>query len=372
MPTDYYELLGVSRHASADEIRSAYRQRARALHPDANPGDVDAEARFKELARAYETLSDPERRRRYDTFGTDDAVADPFGGAGLGDIFDAFFGGGQPVRRPVSGPGSSAGRRRPRDVGTDRPRASGVRGRGFHRGAHRGRLRDVRGHRAAPRHPLERCTECDGRGQVRRVRQSILGQMVTAGPCPRCHGLGEIITSACPDCRGEGRRSEEHLHGRHPRRRRRRLHPPLSGRGAAAPVAVRRRPLRAPAGARPTTASSRQGNDLVHRAAPARDPGRPRRPPRYETLDGTEDLVIPRGTQPGEVFRLRGRGSPTSRAGAAATCWCRWSSTRPPTSPRRRRTCCVGSPRCGARHADRPRPADASGFKYRAGPLRLP
>src|SRR4051794_25567636 len=97
MASDYYELLGVARNASDADIKRAYRQLARKHHPDANPHDPNAEARFKEVARAYETLCDPQRRANYDRFGADGpagAASDPFGGGGLGDIFEAFFGGG--------------------------------------------------------------------------------------------------------------------------------------------------------------------------------------------------------------------------------------------------------------------------------------
>src|SRR5688500_5247715 len=103
MAADYYELLGVDSRASQEDIKRAYRRLARQLHPDANPGDPEAEARFKEVAQAYEVLSDPERRQRYDMYGPEAAGAaagagDPFGfaGGGLGDLFNAFFGGGSP------------------------------------------------------------------------------------------------------------------------------------------------------------------------------------------------------------------------------------------------------------------------------------
>jgi molecular chaperone DnaJ len=211
--TDYYELLGVSRTASDDELKRAYRQLARELHPDANGGDTAAEERFKQVTIAYETLRDPERRQRYDMFGPD-AVrgsgsgggnpADPFGfGVNLGDIFGTFFG------------GQAAGNARP---GTRRGQDAEMSVDLSLYEAAFGCEREItvnlpvpcdtcEGTGARPGTSPTTCTECRGSGQVQRVRQSFLGQMVTASPCTRCHGLGEIIASPCVDCRGEGRQT---------------------------------------------------------------------------------------------------------------------------------------------------------------------
>lgn len=217
--TDYYELLGVSRSASDDDIKKAYRRLARELHPDANPDDVAAHDRFKEVSVAYETLRDPERRRRYDMFGPDGARAgggggDPFGdqGFGIGDIFDAFFGGqtaggfgGRPRGGPVRGQDMELlveldfedavfGVRQAVNLRAPVPcttcNASG----------------------AKPGSHPQQCSGCGGAGEVRRVRQSLLGQVVTASVCPRCSGAGQEISDPCPDCRGEGRRTDEKVY----------------------------------------------------------------------------------------------------------------------------------------------------------------
>src|SRR5690242_8543619 len=212
---DLYELLGVSRSATADEIKRAYRRRVRELYLDAN-FDPDAENQFKELARAYEVLSDSDQRARYDQFGEagisgaagggGDAF---FGGGGLGDLFDAFFGG---QGNPFGGQRGPAGPPRGQDLevvadltfeqavfGTTQPvtvRTAVA-------------CDDCGASGAAPGTYPATCTECGGAGQVRRVRQSLFGQMVTAGPCPRCGGAGQMITTPCPTCRGEGRRIED-------------------------------------------------------------------------------------------------------------------------------------------------------------------
>ena len=312
---DLYELLGVSRDATPDELKRAYRKLARELHPDTNP-DPSAEERFKEINLAYETLSDPERRQRYDMFGTADGTGqqgfDPFGGGGLGDIFDAFFnGGGSPFGTRGRGP-SGPPRGADLEVALDLTFEEAV----F--GAQRELSLRVpvvcstcTGSGAKEGTEPQTCGECSGTGQVRRVRQSILGQMVTAGPCGRCGGSGQIIADPCPDCRGEGRRTEERTFtvdvpagvdtGSTLR---------LSGRGAAGPRGGANGDLYVHLRVASHPRFERVGYDLVeelHLPMTQAILGAHRA---YETLDGEEDLVVPAGTQTGRVFRLRGRGVP--------------------------------------------------------------
>ena len=215
---DYYALLSVGRNATEDEIKKAYLRLARELHPDRHAGNsAEAEAkeeRFKLVNRAYETLKDPERRRQYDMFGAEgERVGDPFGGfagGGLGDIFDAFFGGG-----PFGGRGPTRRAGPPRGENVE-----GVLEVSFAE-AVLGTQKDVTiraattcetcaGSGARPGTTPVTCTTCNGAGELRRVRQSLLGQMVTSSPCPRCGGTGEEIASPCSDCRGQGRKIEEH------------------------------------------------------------------------------------------------------------------------------------------------------------------
>ncbi len=315
MTTDYYELLGVSRTATPEEIKKAYRRLARELHPDANPDHPGAEGRFKEVAVAYETLIDPERRRRYDRFGPEGASAggDPFGfaGGGLGDIFDAFFGGGGGGRSGRAGPPQGADL----EASVELDFESAVFGSQEEvavRTAVACSTCEATG--AAPRTSAQTCGQCGGAGQVRQVRQSILGQMVTAGPCPVCGGLGQVIERPCPDCRGEGRRIEEKSYTVDI--------PPgvdsgstlrLSGFGAAGPRGGARGDLYVHVRVRPHDRFTRQGDELVHELHVPLTQAALGAHLAYPTLDGVEDLVIPKGTQTGRVFRLRGRGVPHVR-----------------------------------------------------------
>jgi molecular chaperone DnaJ len=311
MATDYYELLGLDRTATTDDIKRAYRALARQLHPDANPGDPSAEARFKEIALAYETLSDPEKRRRYDMYGPDGVAAAGagFGGGGLGDLFDMVFGG-----NPFGGNAASSGP--PRGVDHEvvvdlsfEEAVFGVQAPVNVRTAVACEHCEATG--ASPGSVAETCPDCAGSGQVRRVRQSILGQMVTAVQCSRCGGLGSVIAEPCPVCHGEGRRLEDKTYtvdvpagidtGSTLR---------LAGRGAAGPRGGGLGDLYVHVRVRPHDRYQRQGYDLVHELRLPFTQAALGTVIELETLDGDEDLVIPRGTQTGRLFRLRGRGVP--------------------------------------------------------------
>jgi molecular chaperone DnaJ len=206
MPTtDLYAILEVDHHVSAEDLKKSYRRLARQLHPDANPADAAAEARFKEVSQAYEILSDPERRANYDRFGQDvGAGANPFGGGSVQDIFDMFFGGmgaRAPQRRgPQPGPDAEvnveitlddAAFGATHEISVTLPQRCAT--------------CDASG--CAEGTSAITCLECAGVGEVRRVRNSILGQMMTSSVCPRCNGMGTRIESPCPDCRGEGRKN---------------------------------------------------------------------------------------------------------------------------------------------------------------------
>jgi len=209
--TDYYAVLGVAKDATQEEIKKRFRQLARETHPDANPDDPNAEARFREIAEAYEVLSDPERRARYDrgeVFQATDLFSQ-FGG--LDDILQQFFGGGFGgfdfgFGRAGGGP------RRGHDVGTSleltlEEAASGVAREIVFRAA--ARCERCNGSGAEPGTAPVTCPTCRGRGQVQVARTTLLGRMMTVTQCTTCRGSGQIVETPCTECRGAGRVEKE-------------------------------------------------------------------------------------------------------------------------------------------------------------------
>ena len=314
---DYYELLGVSRTASGDEIKKAYRVKARQLHPDANPDDPSAEEKFKEVARAYEVLSDPDQRARYDRFGeqgvggaSGGGTGDFFGGGGgLGDIFETFFGGspfGQ-QRGPAGPP-----RGQDLEVAANLTFEQAVFGATVPVNVRTALVcDDCGGSGAGAGTKPVTCSECNGVGQVQRVRQSILGQMVTMQACNRCRGYGHVVATPCSPCSGEGRIITEKTF---------QVDVPagvdtgstlrLTGRGAVGPRGGSAGDLFVHIRVKPHDRYERDGIDLVTTVEISIAQAALGVSIDLPTLDGDETLVVPAGTQPGREFVLKRRGVP--------------------------------------------------------------
>ena len=316
---DLYALLGVGPDASDEEIKRAYRARARELHPDTNQGDPEAEARFKEVTVAYEVLRDPERRARYDRFGPEGVFGSQAGGmggfgfeGGLGDIFEAFFGqmaGGGGVRRRGPQAGADAEVRLTLDF------AEAVFG---SRKEITVRLpvtcATCAGRGTAPGTEPVTCVDCQGSGELRRVRQSLLGQVVTSVACSRCSGTGEMIPNPCGDCRGEGRRMEESTFT---------VEVPagvedgstlrLADRGAAGQRGGPSGSLFVHLAVAGDPRFERQGDHLNTTLTVSLAQAALGTEAEVETLDGARSLTIAPGTQHGHVERIRGLGVPHLR-----------------------------------------------------------
>jgi molecular chaperone DnaJ len=311
---DYYEVLGVSRTAEAEELKRAYRRLARQYHPDVNK-DPAAEDRFKEANEAYEVLSDPEKRRAYDRFGhagVDGNIGySDFGFGGIGDIFEEFFGFGTGTRTRRRGP------RRGNDLQYDLEISleEAVFGCEKDLEVHRMDTCPVcQGSRAEPGTTPVRCSQCNGTGEVRRVQQSILGSFVNVSTCPTCQGSGEVVSTACQHCRGSGQvRATKNITVKIPAGVDDETRIRLAGEGepglrGGPPgnlyvlLHVQRHPI-----------FRRNGDDIVLELniniAQAALGDKVTIP----TLDGDETIQIPAGTQTGRIFRLRGRGVPHLR-----------------------------------------------------------
>jgi len=309
---DYYELLGVTRDASADEIKRAFRRLARELHPDVSEAP-DAEHRFREVIEAYEVLSNSERRELYDRFGhaglrSGGFQPSAFDLGSLSDLFSAFFG------DDLFGVGGRGGRGRGADIaaqveidltevatGTKREVPFGV-------AVPCGRCG---GNGAEPDTQIRPCPTCGGNGRVRQVSRSVFGEFVRTGTCPTCTGSGQLIEQPCEQCRGAGRVIEERTleveipPGIHDGQRIR-----LSGEGHAGTPGGRAGDAYVEVHVRHDDRFVREGNDVyttvdltVAQAALGATLSVP-------TLEGDLDVTFEPGTQPGEVRVLRGRGLP--------------------------------------------------------------
>jgi molecular chaperone DnaJ len=306
---DLYEVLGVDRNASTDEIKKAYRKLARELHPDVNP-DPASESRFKEVAGAYEILSDPQKRQRYDTFGADGAAGQGF--TDIQDIFDMFFGGGL----------GNVGRQRGPRSRTRRGEDIGVRVRLSFKEAVFGVRRDLEidrlvtcdrclGNGAEPGTTPSACRTCGGTGEVQSVRRSIFGALMTSSTCVSCGGMGLEISDKCKTCQGEGRiRRPSTVTVDIPAGVSDGMELRVGGNGHAGPAGGPAGDLFVALSVEPAVAFERQGQDLytvmditLAQAALGADV-------EFEALDGVERVRIEPGTDSGTVTRIKGKGIP--------------------------------------------------------------
>ena len=316
---DYYEVLGISRTASDKEVANAYRKLAMKFHPDANPDDSEATERFKEAASAYEVLSDAEKRARYDQYGHSafegngtqfhdvEDIFEVFGDMFSGGLFGDLFGGG----------GRRRGRRQKRgadircDVTLDLEEAA----RGVTKTVEFSRSKRCETCSASgvkPGSSKEQCSRCGGRGQV--VQSAGILRVQTA--CPACQGAGAIITDPCGDCRGRGFvPSRAKLDVKIPAGIDDGMRYPLQGQGEPSPDG-------GPAGdcylfiaVRPHRLFEREGVHLILRLPISYTQAALGAVIDVPTLNGRYPLTVPTGTQPGEVFRIRGEGVPDPRGG---------------------------------------------------------
>ena len=316
MMTDYYETLGVSGEAGADEIKKAFRRLARETHPDANPDDPGAEERFRAVAEAYEVLSDPQRRARYDrgeTIGAGDLFSN-FGG--LDDILRQFFGGGFSAAQ--GGIGRQSGPRRGPDVGvtvelTLEQAATGASE--IISFVAPERCEVCTGSGSAAGHDPRTCPTCAGRGQVQVTRNTLLGSMVTVGTCSTCAGSGTIIDHPCENCLGAGRTQGEHEltvdipkgveHGTRLR---------ITGRGGIGEFGAPAGDLYVEVKIAPDPRFERVGDDLIHRARVGLAQATLGSALKVPLIDDQDfEFDVPRGTQPGTVFRMPRKGMPRLR-----------------------------------------------------------
>ena len=319
---DYYEVLGIQKGASEDEIKKAYKKLARKYHPDMNPGDKEAEEKFKEVNEANEVLSDPEKKARYDQFGF--AGVDPNYGAGagggaygggfdfgdLGDIFGSFFGGGfgggqrrnpnapqrgESIRASVSVSFTEAAFGCEKSVTLERSEQCPT----------------CKGNGCAPGTTPEICPDCHGTGTVQIRRQTPMGVFASNGPCRKCGGTGRLIHQPCPDCRGTGAvRKRKTIKVNIPAGIDHGQTISLRGQGNAGRNGGPAGDLLITVMVQPHELFRRDGVDVFCEAPITFTQAVLGAELEIPTIDGKVKYSIPEGTQTGTVFRLKGKGIP--------------------------------------------------------------
>ncbi|NRB51584.1 MAG: molecular chaperone DnaJ [Saprospiraceae bacterium] len=322
---DYYEVLGVSKGADQSEIKKAYRKLAIKFHPDKNPDNKEAEEKFKEAAEAYEILSDADKKARYDRYGH--AGVDPnaggFGGGGMtmddifqqfGDIFGdmgGFFGGGAGGRTRTSRPRGEKGSNLRVKIGlTMEEIAKGV--------TKKIKVKKqivcdtCNGSGAKDSSAVQTCQTCRGAGYVRQVKSTFLGQMQTTVVCPTCQGTGQMIKENCVKCKGEGRvYSEETIEIEIPAGVEEGMQLSLRGSGNAGRRGGPSGDLLINIEEKPHDKLQRDGMNLIHELYLNFADAALGTSVEVPTIDGRVKIKIPAGTQPGKIFRLKGKGLPS-------------------------------------------------------------
>lgn len=313
---DLYEILEVPHDASQADIKKAYRRLVHQYHPDSHPGDKDIEEKFKKINAAYSVLNDPDKRAYYDRTGSTRSGSDPFGGMGgvtfedLIENINSMFGGfGSFSRRNPSSP------RRGDDIETIVRLTL--------REAYHGVTREIeiqkwetcqhcQGSGAKPGTHPETCPTCKGSGQLRQVQRTLLGQFMTSGPCPECHGTGKIIREKCDECHGEGRVRRKHkIERKIPAGVERNMHMVIEGAGEAGYNGGPAGDLYLVFDVEPDKDFERDGADLHTTLVLTYPQAVLGTEAKIHNIDDTEGIIpVPPGTPHGQVLKVKGKGMP--------------------------------------------------------------
>ncbi|MCH2022198.1 MAG: molecular chaperone DnaJ [Saprospiraceae bacterium] len=315
---DYYEVLGVGKNVTGSELKKAYRKIAMKYHPDRNPDDKNAEAKFKEAAEAYEVLSDDQKRSRYDQFGhagLNNQGGGNYGGFGsMEDIFSQFsdiFGGGFSNRGRQQKTQGQTGSNLRIKVSLSLEEISEGANKKIKVKKYVG-CKPCNGTGAKDSKAIKTCNTCKGSGYVRRVQQTFLGQMQTTAACPTCHGSGEMITNKCQSCKGEGRTyGEELINLDIPAGVSEGMQLSMNGKGNAGMNRGSSGDLLINIKEKEHKHFTRDGNNVLYELDVNFADATLGTSLEVPTLNGKVKITLPQGTPTGKIFRLRGKGVPS-------------------------------------------------------------